>query len=259
MVCWSESSDKSTASRTRASDTRRPARHWSNISNRARGLGAAARTAWTWRASRYSGSVEHSLPYFVAPVPFGGADGEPHGDDLLGTGRRLLPGPEAWRDGHVVQLPEWAMVRSGWPATGVEEVARNRDVHRVANADEWAIARHPRPPATGAPTKRPIPASDVTWIVPSWLERWPITYLQAPDLQALEWAIRKRGVTVARRQTETFSICLKLFLETGRPPGPNARRWRHAGLPVLGSFAPQPMKRLYVRGESSSCKAVGYI
>ncbi len=62
-----------------------------------------------------------------------------------------------------------------------------------------------------------------------------------------------------RRQTETCSICSKLFQETGRPPGPEARRWGYASLPVLGSLAPQPMKRLYVRGEATSYKAIGYI
>ena len=62
-----------------------------------------------------------------------------------------------------------------------------------------------------------------------------------------------------RRQTETCSICSKLFQETGRPPGLEARRWGYASLPVLGSLAPQPMKRLYVRGEATSYKAIGYI
>ena len=58
MVGWSESSDRSAASWARGSDTRSPARHWSSINKRERGLEAAANTAWTWCASRYSGAVK---------------------------------------------------------------------------------------------------------------------------------------------------------------------------------------------------------
>ena len=62
-----------------------------------------------------------------------------------------------------------------------------------------------------------------------------------------------------RRHTETCSICFKLFQETGPSPALDARRWGYASLPVFGSLAPQPMKRLYVRGEATSYKAIGYI
>ena len=83
--------------------------------------------------------------------------------------------------------------------------------------------------------------------------------LQAPGLQALEWAIGKRSVTVPRYQTETCPIRVKLFQETSRTPSPDARRWGYAGLAVFGSRAPQPMKRLNVQGDSASYKAIGYI
>ena len=49
------SSARSRTSRSRASETRRPARHCSSISSFAFGLGAALITAFTSSASRYSG------------------------------------------------------------------------------------------------------------------------------------------------------------------------------------------------------------
>ena len=63
---------------------------------------------------------------------------------------------------------------------------------------------------------------------------------------------------MARRNRETCPICFKLFQETNRQPA-NALRWGYACLPVLGSREPQPMKRLYVRGEAASYKGIGYI
>ena len=56
----------------RASETRKPARHWVSISSLARGCGAAAIRACTSWASRYSGRVLPFPGVFVAIRPFWG-------------------------------------------------------------------------------------------------------------------------------------------------------------------------------------------